>query len=621
MKRWFSVWVATGLAATGIAAELKLYNHSVLSKIYPEEFKEPLTALLPLRLVGARNGTYADQLVVVSTEPIAGLKATATSLSGPAELPATVVAIRYGLADGEPRVRGGIGYFDSLDQSPPEEVPVYSGSRLAIQPVWIAISVPPAAKPGTYTGRIVLGARGTPRVEVPVSIEVLDWTLPDPNEFTAHMDIVESPDSVALAYGVEMWSEAHLQLLDRTFALLKPLAVKTLFIPCVRRTHFGNEHAMVRWVWNEKTGLEPNFEWVEKYLDVAVRHLGKVPGVILYCWEPMSSMGHAGGTGSAERTHDRPILLTVWDPVTGELKKRTGPAWGTPECRELWKKLTDGIKPVLRKRGLEGSLMFGLIGDARPTKVAMDDICNGVENARWAVHSHHYCPQWQGYEVGMCVALWGIHLNIVDPDKGYGYGWQNPFWLAYYPREFSLQTPLANYRYKLEMWTGAFSLYEKQRFGKSRTARGLGRIGADFWKVIRMGNQWTSIAGRYPESYWGQLNLNYCLPYILGRGSQGPLPTVRSEAFREAVQDYEARAFIEKALVLEEHRARLGEDLTSRARSMLDDRIRMVNRAGGARKDQVVGVPAESELVPSDWRAKNELLYRMAAEFARKLGR
>ncbi|KKM61133.1 hypothetical protein LCGC14_1534760, partial [marine sediment metagenome] len=335
------------------------------------------------------------------------------------------------------------------------------------------------------------------------------------------------------------------------------------------------------------------------------------------------SMGHAGGSGGAGRTHDKPIQYTLWDRKSGKLRKRTGPAWGTPEARVFWKKLRDGIRPVLKKRKLEKSLMYGLIGDARPTKIAMDDVTDADKTAKWAIHSHYYCLNWKGYDIGMGIALWGIHLNIVDPVPGgktYGYGWQGKSWLAYYPREFALTSPIVEHRYKLEMWMGAYSLFEVKHKGTTRTACGLGRIGADCWKVLkdRPRRPPTSLAGRYPESYWGQLNLNYCIPHILGKGRDGPVPTVRSEAFREGIQEVEARVFIEKAIVDKAANAKLGPELAKRCRDMLDDRIRMANRGGGARKDHRQGKMV-GPTVPPDWPAKSELLFRTAAEVAAKL--
>jgi hypothetical protein len=330
-------------------------------------------------------------------------------------------------------------------------------------------------------------------------------------------------------------------------------------------------------------------------------------------------MGHAGGTGTAGRTTDRPMQYTLWDRETGKLGKRTGPAWGTPESKALGKRFNEGVRPVLAKRGVESSMLYGLIGDARPTKTSMDDICTGVENPLWAVHSHHYAAEWQGYKVGMGIALWGIHLNICNPEQGRGFGWNTDFWLAYYPREFNMSSPLNEYRYKMEMWNGALSLFEMQQKGNSRYACGLGRIGGDFWKVIkdRQGRPRATLAGSFPESYWGQLNLNYCISSILGRGKAGAVPTIRSEAFREGSQDVEARVFVEKAIELPEYRAKLGEEMAKRIREMLDDRIRMVNVAGGPRKDQTLSKVAEKDRDSLD---SNEKLYAAAAEIAAKLG-
>ena len=131
----------------------------------------------------------------------------------------------------------------------------------------------------------------------------------------------------------------------------------------------------------------------------------------------------------------------------------------------------------------------------------------------------------------------------------------------------------------------------------------------------------STLAGRYPESYWGQLNLNYCIPHILGKGKTGPLATVRSEAFREGIQEVEARVFIEKAIVIKANRARVGEALARRCRAFLDERIRMVNVAGGPRKDQVSrGGKFGAGRLPPDWKQRNAALFELAAEVAKKMG-
>jgi hypothetical protein len=267
---------------------------------------------------------------------------------------------------------------------------------------------------------------------------------------------------------------------------------------------------------------------------------------------------------------------------------------------------------VLKKRGLENSMIFGLVGDARPTKQAMDDIANAVPGAKWAVHSHYYCDKWQGYDIGMGIALWGIGVTPIDPTGGYSFGWSNPMWLSYYPREMKLQSTLVEHRVKLEKWMGAkrgYTAFVSKGYGP----RGLGRIGVDFWQVLtdERGRIRGSLAGRYPEAAWGQLNLNFCIPYILGRGKSGPLATVRSEAFRESLQEVEARIYLEKALLDDQAKTILGEELMGRCRKVLDERIRMCLHSDGE---------GQSWYISSDWNKRSELLFSLAAEVAKKYG-
>jgi len=620
--------VAPKVSGSG-GAGLLAWNHGTLCKVHASDYADPHEPLRPVRITGVRNGAFAGQVVVGCAKPIRGLSVAVTDLSGPGTIPASAVEVRYGRPDGAVR-RGGVPWFDSLDEVAPAEVrvheeggsageghagdwqlpevPVYEEGGSAVQPIWITVRIPRTARPGDYRGTVTIRADGARPIRVPLEVRAIDWTLPDTTAFTADVDMFQSPESVAMQYNVPMWSESHWRLLDKTFGLLAPLGVKTLYITCVRRTHLGNEHAMVRWVRGADGGLTPDLSVAERYLDVAITHLGKVPGVILYAWEPPNSMGHAGSGPS--RTHDREILITIVDPTTGRLSKAKGPVWGTPECRAFWRSLNTAALAMLRKRGMAGSMMLGLLGDHRPTKRAMDDLSTGAPDVGWAVHSHNYCDTWMGYDMRMCVALWGVKCYPADPDEGYGYGWRNPFWLAYNPREMHLASPLVEHRIKIESRLSS-KPWNMSRWPRSAGVRGIGRLGADFWPVLkdRHGRR-RALAARYPETYWGQLCLNYGIPRLLGAGRNGPVPTVRSEAFRENMQEIEARVFIEKALLDDATRARLGADLARRCRVALDERIRMALYSAGEGWVWFAG---------SGWEQRTETLFRLASEAAKAL--
>jgi hypothetical protein len=277
--------------------------------------------------------------------------------------------------------------------------------------------------------------------------------------------------------------------------------------------------------------------------------------------------------------------------------------------------MTDGMQKVLGKRGLRDSMMFGLAGDHRPTKQAMDDICSGVPEAKWAIHSHYRCEEWQGYKMGMFIALWGIGCGPADPASGYGFGWSNPRWMSYYPRAMGPSSTLSEYRCVLETWIGARNSHWPF-IGTGRGSRGLGRLVGDFWNVLEdsRGRSRGSLAGRYPESAWGQLNLNFWAPPIIARGRRGPIATARSEAFRESAQQIEARVFLEKAWLDPAAPDILGKDLNARSRTLLDERIRIVNVSAQG------GDGAEAWFISSGWRDRARRFFALAGEVAGAYG-
>jgi hypothetical protein len=464
-----------------------------------------------------------------------------------------------------------------------------------------------------YVGEVIVSADGQAPVSVPLELHVARWTLPPVEQYATHNDIVQSPESLAMRYDVEMWSTRHMKLLDRTFSLLAPLGAKTVYVTAIRRTHWGNENAMVRWTRGEEGDLEPDFSVVEEYMDVARKNLGKIPSVVLYCWEPPYSMGHAGDPKSVSRTHDRPILLTLKSKRRGTLRGITGPAWRTPESKAMWAKLVRGMNELLEKRGMKGSLLFGMFGDHRPTKEAMDEISTAAPKTKWACHSHFYCLKHKGYQVGMCASVWGIGCGPTTPEfgDGYGYGWKSDFRLMtcarYLPTEYAQLHEIGT---ASENWLGALAYGKDPLNSPLNGCKGLGRMGADFWPVLKdaRGTVRHRLCGRYPESGWGQLNLENCTVALLSPGPEGPLATVRTAILRMAVQEIEARVFIEKALLDTEQRASLGEDLAHRCRRALDDRIRAAYFSGPAFEG-------------SGYRHRAELLFELAQQVAETTGK
>jgi len=606
---------------------LHVWNENLLSRVYLLSRGDPNEPIRPIELCGARGGVYSGKIVVGSTEPIRGLKAELGDLTGPRTIPAASAQVRYGRMDGLRRYRSDVPYFDALDDTPPQEVPLAEYAPAAVQTVWVTVRVPRDAAPGQYRAALRVSAERLGPVEVPVRLRVIGFTLPDPKDFITHVGLMQSPESVALHYGVPLWSDEHWKLIERSLAWMGHVGTKTLYITMVRRTHFGNEHSMVRWVRQPDGSLEPDYRIAEKYLDLALKHLGTIRVVGLYCWEPLRT-GHY-----SQKTFygDRDILISVLDPATGKLEEAKGPDWGTPAACAFWKEAFDGMKQMLGKRGLEDAMMIGISGDYAPSKQVAEDLSSAAPEQKWIAQSHVFWDDVHGHAVGYLVVLWGM-VGLSDPAyPALGgvrrfYGWRDaPLVVARFPRdELRLPSaPLGRWYIYPEEWMVAQGkwLTREDPAGGDATRYwsgtcGFGRLGADFWPVIEDGQgRKERVITRYPdESSWGQLTLDYSNPALLAPGPDGAVATARLELLREGLQQAEARVFLEKALVDPRQRARLGAPLAERCQAILDERVRDFIRAvGGKRSSDWLW------FISAGWQQRSEQLYAAAADVAEAL--
>jgi len=605
---------------TGRPRGLQVWNANTMHKVRPTDRAIPGEPLRPISLVGARNGAFSGQVVVGSTEPIRGLKAAATDLKGKTggTIPASAVEVRYAKLDGP----GRPAYFDGLEDAAPADVPVNKESDRAVQPVWITVHVPRGAKPGDYEGAVTLSAAGTDQIAVRVRITVADWALPDSKQFASFLGLVQSPETLAKRYNVPMWSEEHWRLIDRSFELMGQLGNKAVYLPLLRRTHFGNEHSMVRWMRQPGGGWTHDFSIAERYLDTAIKHLGTVPVVCLYAWT--SSTGSVYMSGRHSKVENAGMPITVVNPASGALEEAVGPKWGEPAVRTFWKPVFDGLREILKKRGLAGSIMVGICTDQRPRQDAVDDLKAAAPDARWVVACHPFTTNVRGVPVGYLAHVWGISTTP-DPTVERVRGWQNPTIHAAFPRygcpivghSFRTWSALPAYRLVMEAAVTSPGKRHIKRAGKhyGLGLRGVGRLGADFWHVVptRHGRK-IPLHKVYPQG--GQdhaVNLEFSAYYVLSPGSDGAIATARFENMREGIQETEARIFIEKALSDPARKARLGADLAERCQRVLDERtvalIRARDGANAGRDD-----PGWLWFIGSGWQQRSAALYAAAAE-------
>jgi hypothetical protein len=176
------------------AAPISVYVVGPLSRVRPKDAAGTVTAAT---IKAARNEVEAFQVVVRAGE--GGLKNVTMEASdlksdgGAIEKKHIALFREYFIAvrQPSPQSKEGAGvYPDALVPFPEKDskTPV-KPSRVASapfsipaginQPVWVEITVPKDAAPGDYKGTVAVSADGEKPVEVPVTLTVWDFVLPD----------------------------------------------------------------------------------------------------------------------------------------------------------------------------------------------------------------------------------------------------------------------------------------------------------------------------------------------------------------------------------------------------------------------------------------------------------
>ena len=539
--------------------------------------------LKPIKLVGARNGSFSARVVVESAGPINGVAASVSALTGMGStIPLQNVQLRYGKSWDIKTSTAPRGP-DILLESPSEAIPQYyygtkDGQRVrALLPVWVTVKVPKDAKAGMYTGRVTV--QGT---EVPLNLDVQNWTLPDPQNYRTFADFVESPDSLAVEYNIPLWSDQHWKMIDRSFQLLSSAGGCTLYIPLICRSNFGNEESMVRWIPKGENKYDYDFTVMDKYLDSAVKNMGKPKLVVFNVWDICMSkdamkqglwLGDAINRipGAAETIKNRQELLgkgprvTALDAATKKTSMLTLPRYESPESQDLWKPMFAEIRKRMEKRGLDKTMMLGLMPDAWPSKEEVTFWKSISGDMPWVVHGHagHASDVMIGNkglykisDIGYAAFVYGLTYNV-NPDKGRMYGWRQPALLTCYERGGMMNQ------------ANLLAMREVPAFAITGGQRGSGRLGGEFWHAVRnsKGVRSGPVWARYPENNWR--NLDIC-DWFLAPGPDGPVATKRLEALREGTQVCEARIFLEDALLDDAKKSRIGTDLAKRCQDALD---------------------------------------------------
>ncbi len=169
-----------------------------------------------VRIDAVRNEFESGQIIVSANARIEKLTAKAGPVTGPDGAKPRIsvqfvgyVPVKRGTTDTPPEhlvAKGGGSYPDPIIEK--TAVAVEAGKS---QSIWVTVYVPKTAAAGDYAGSIVISADGATQ-SVPVKVTVHQVTLPDAR--TLHITNWFAPGNIAKGHGVELYSDAYWKWLE-----------------------------------------------------------------------------------------------------------------------------------------------------------------------------------------------------------------------------------------------------------------------------------------------------------------------------------------------------------------------------------------------------------------------
>lgn len=551
--------------------------------------------IAPIRMIAARNTVVSGQAVVSAPEPVQGLRGRLgdfTGEQGRLDLPDDAVRIRY-----PARTIEGMDYEmrrpDVLVDKPTGQEPV--------QPVWVTVRVPVDAPAGTYRATLTIEADGlSGPAEVPVELVVHGWNCPDPTAWRSMLAMVQSPHTVAWHYGVEMWSDRHMELLRPSLEMMRKLGNNLVYVNVIHPNFFSSEHGVI--VFRDRGGrLEPDFTYFDRFMDAYARHVGEPRRITLVVWEP-------------DLRSDPELTVSVLS-ADGTLEHRRVPMYGEDGSEAIWRPVMQGVRERVNRRGWdERAIQIGVAGDGVPTQQTIDFFEEIAPFSRW--HRYTHVTGLRRPEDDGRVIMAGKSVGLVEAP--YNAGWRRGNRAG--GLRHGLQHGWVEDWYEpLLLFAGRAILYDNsppvsfrlmansQVFNRSR---GLTRQGIDKWPVVnphhpdRGARRMVQGAGG-----WGRLYRNK-VRAVAAPGPDGALPTVRFEMLRQGFQDTEARIYLERILVDEEKLALMD--------TAFEQEVRDLVRAEVLYRD-LDSYPPFVWTAGKDWQWRLDRLYTLAAEAQRKL--
>jgi hypothetical protein len=136
------------------------------------------------------------------------------------------------------------------------------------QPIWLSIKVPGNVNVGSYKG--IIKIKGDKDYTVPITIQVLDKTLPSPQKWQYDLDLWQHPAAVSRLHNVAMWSSEHFSLMRKYYEMLANAGQKTITASIVNEPWghqtYDDYPSLVKWTRKKDGSWTYDYSLFDKYI-------------------------------------------------------------------------------------------------------------------------------------------------------------------------------------------------------------------------------------------------------------------------------------------------------------------------------------------------------------------
>lgn len=486
---------------------------------------DPLVKVLPNTEVSAqhagsvkvemvRNEYESAQLVITTSTDIDNLTVSVSDLEGASRVVPRAEARFLGFVP----VKGGTPDTpeEHLVAKPPADIPdpILESRAIGVkagrnQPVWLTIYAPKRCKPGTYVGNVRVASESG-AISVPLEVTVHPVTLPD--DRTLFLTNWFSTGNVAGGHGLQKWTEPYWKMLEAYARVMAEHRQNVIITPIME---------LIKGRDDGKGNLTFDFSLFDRWVE-----LFKKAGVIGYI-----EGGHLGGRSEWEAKDFNASWPEIIGP-DGKVKPNPSVTVTSDEERHFLSQFLPALQKHLDEKGWTDVYFQHLCDEPIPP--------NAESYKKLSAMVREFAPKLRIIDASMCTEIAGA-LDIWVPQ----------------PPEYEAKQTFFEERKKAgdDVWFYT-CLSPKGKYMNRFIDYPLIETRLLHWMNFKYDlsgylhwgfNYWQGDPFTVLEPGWG--GGTYLPPgdsHIVYPGKRGPMSSIRLEALRDGVEDYELLRLLAK---------------------------------------------------------------------------